>query len=309
MATDTLTLEDIIACAILEAALSDLASSQRCLDALGTLEVDWPHNRALSLSGHRFDPRCNVPRRLAAAPLVATRARALRLPEIDIGAHAWAHASMVGARLRAGTPALPVFGVHAGWCCASAWIAVLFVVVGVPIGVAASILTDWWLGEGIYRGIAQCAAGIVHDATTRRRRVVGLREWTDTFEALLLRDGDSGGDGDELRRFAALRAALRARRGGDAAAAPAELFRFESSGCCEVPRFDAALWRDTFPPRAKLALHVSGGGLRDHNFEVDDLQACRAAFAGLWACCELRDMLDELGGERVARLVQLLPRR
>ena len=175
----------------------------------------------------------------------------------------------------------------------------LFVVVGVPIGVAASVLTDWWLGEGIYRGIAQCAVGIVHDATTRRRRVVGLREWTDTFEALLLRDGDSGGDGDELRRFAALRApncargaaaALRRRRRSSSA--------IESSGCDEVLRFDAALWRDTFRPRATLALHVSGGGLRDHNFEVDDLSGVPRRVRRPVLVLRAARPLDELGGDR-----------
>ena len=87
----------------------------------------------------------------------------------------------------------------------------LFVVVGVPIGVAASVLTDWWLGEGIYRGIAQCAAGIVHDATTRRRRVVGLRGWTDTFEALLLRDHNF-----EVDDLQACRAAVPSAPGRDA---------------------------------------------------------------------------------------------
>jgi hypothetical protein len=281
--------EAVLAVAMLTPALAANIASVDCC---------WPFPTALELEGHHFDGRVN---RCTIQPIATPRS----------AFSAYAAAAHITAVLRHGTHALPVFGLHVGGLMLAAFVLPLFLLIGLPVGLVASILTDWWLGEGIYRGIAQCTVGMWHDACTQRIEVPpgGPERWVRLFEALLLPAPSSStcsGEGSasvssdstvaspssRAHRFAALQQRVRERRRQYLLEPNQPLFAFApSDSLWQVPSFDAYLFRATFPPTALLQLQISGGGLRDHNFDVAELQVARRAFHVLWIVADCRDAL------------------
>ena len=139
------------------------------------------------------------------------------------------------------------------------------------------------------------------------------------FEQLLLPAGDASSNGlsdglafDRAVRFAALRQCVRQRRQmanlEPDCSMEQPLFAFAASDACwQVPSFDEPLFLATFPHDAALRLQISGGGLRDHNFEVAELQQARRAFHLLWVVADCRDALAALDATVLSSLWALLP--
>ena len=125
----------------------------------------------------------------------------------------------------------------------------------------------------------------------------------------------TGGGESIAQRFAPLQALVRARHaaretiGEQGWDEPPSLLAFAPSDrLWQVPVLDADAMRRTFPARAQIRLGMSGGGLRNHNFDVAELQAARRAFHVLWIATDLwRGLQAELGGARLAHLLSLLP--
>ena len=300
--------EQVVAVASLAIAL-EMTSSPSFETTLAAMNERWSHSCALELQGHTFDDGVNVATSKGAAPRPASGADVH-----TVALQAWSYAEQTLSLLHRGTPALPVFGLDAGGCLLALLVMPLFVAIGVPVGLVASALTDWWMGEGIHRGIVQCACGLWNDACTVRIAVGGgASAWVDLFERLLVdTDEPLRAPGRRLhsQRFAELHRLVgeRRARAGQPPARP--LFDFApSDSLWQVPAFDEALWRGTFPRRARACLQISGGGLRDHNFEVAELQDARRAYQLLAGACELRYQLRALGSAPVAQLWSLLPER
>ena len=301
--------------AVLAVALLASIAHPALAHCLASAESFWKFSTALELEGHRFDPRVNAC--TIAGPLLAEK------PEFGekTALEAFSTAVRIASSLHRGTSALPLFGLHAAGALLAVFVLPLFIVIGVPVGLAASCMTDWWLGEGIYRGLAQCTVGLWHDACTRRMRIPsgGPEHWVTLFEQLLLPAGDASSNGlsdglasNRAVRFAALRQRVRQRRRmanlEPECSTDQSLFAFAASDACwQVPSFDEPLFRATFPHDAALRLQISGGGLRDHNFEVAELQQARRAFHLLWVVADCRDALAALDATVLSSLWALLP--
>lgn len=320
-----LTLQRTIACAIVEEALGEPSVDRLAL--LSSLDKSWTATELLELEGHRLNVQCNATLTREEAAALARRAREARWPLADVAAAAWALAERLGTEVERGTRALPVAGCSARGSLLALYAWPLFVCIGVPIGLISSALTDWWLGEGILRGLAQCAVGLWHDATTVRREVAaGQHGWPDLFEQLLVPraarrckgvDGARGASLCEAARFDALRPLVRARWVAAGLflpphGLPPPLLTFTAGPVLQVPNFDPVTWAAVFPTAtsgegaASLRLALSGGGLLDHNFEVRELQAARRAFHLLWIVAELRSGLRAAGTARTQALLDLL---
>ena len=162
-----LTLQACIACAIVEEALGEPSGDRLAL--LSSLDTSWSATELLELEGHRLNVQCNTKLTREEAAALARRAREAQWPLADVTAAAWALAERIGDEVERGTQALPVAGGSARGSLLALYAWPLFLCIGVPIGLLAAALTDWWLGEGLVRGLAQCAVGLWHDATTVRR--------------------------------------------------------------------------------------------------------------------------------------------
>jgi hypothetical protein len=214
---------------------------------------------------------------------------------------------------------LPVRGLHLGGTALSLLVLPLFIIIGVPVGIVTAALTDWWLGEGIHRGLVQCAVGLWHDACTRWVSVGnGVHGWLVALESLLLPITAQAAHEDGCPPQAALSARCaalveRVERQQRAAGvlAPGEapqLFAFAPSDrVCSIPSFEASSFAATFPRQAVRRLQISGGGLRDHNFDVSALQLARQAFHVLCSVAALRAQLHRLDASRRDACFSALP--
>ena len=140
---DELSFEHVVACAILEAGLGPADAQADRMALLASLDTEWTAAELLELEGHTLNPNCNASFTRVVAPELVADQRAGRIAPAQLTSGAWSLAEDLGRSLRSGTPALPVAGCGLRGGLLALFVAPLFMVVGLPVGLCASLLTDW----------------------------------------------------------------------------------------------------------------------------------------------------------------------
>ena len=140
---DELSFEHVVACAILEAGLGPADAQADRMALLASLDTEWTAAELLELEGHTLNPNCNASFTRVVAPELVADQRAGRIAPAQLTSGAWSLAEDLGRSLRSGTPALPVAGCGLRGGLLALFVAPLFIVVGLPVGLCASLLTDW----------------------------------------------------------------------------------------------------------------------------------------------------------------------
>ncbi|KAG8458673.1 hypothetical protein KFE25_008470 [Diacronema lutheri] len=279
--------------AILHAALC-ACDEPRLRALLGCLDTHWPRDKAISQSTHAFDPRANVHACTGVALRIADEFRRGEVSRAELMSAAAAYGDSIDAEAAAPL-SLPLSGFAPAHAALAAYAGVLFLAVGVPVGLLGALLLDW-TGAGIHRGMAQVILGLCADGGTVERGPI------------------RGYDNKLLALQGAMAAANRATDGRAATEdgrwrTTAELERcVHHAIALHIPSSQA--FADALPleggpfstprlrqPSAFPRVRLLGGGIRRHEFDISHVQRLRRFAHIVWAVAELRWSLSVSTGQ------------
>ena len=281
----------VIAMAIIRLATyrNDEASASRLRELLRWVDAHWPVRKAIVQSTHKFDPRVNSCTANGTAIHLADEFTQGVVSREALECAAFAYGEHLDTELAAPL-VFPLIGFNVTWAATSVYVGVLFLAVGLPVGIAAALLLDC-TGAGLHRGIAQIFSGLHADAmTVELGPIKGYREKLEALDAS--RTGETALAGTRGHTMASRASAQPWRTTVDLDSAVCDAI----SNCAlatlppaDVLVLEAGPWQT---PRLRqpspFRISVLGGGLRYHEFDVSHLQALRRFVVVCWLICKLR---------------------